>query len=50
MTIDGRQSTVDARWTSMTMTATRAVYACTKLLNERKRTPCVAPQVEEAVR
>jgi 2-dehydropantoate 2-reductase len=34
----------------MTMTATRAVYACAKLLDERKQTPRMAPRVEEAVR
>ena len=34
----------------MTMTATRAVYACATLLDERKRAPRVVPRVEEAVR
>jgi 2-dehydropantoate 2-reductase len=32
-----------------TMTATRAVYACTKLLDERRRTSRVTARVEEAV-
>jgi Ketopantoate reductase PanE/ApbA C terminal len=34
----------------MPMTATRAVHACTKLLDERRRAPREAPRVEEAVR
>ena len=34
----------------MTMTTTRAVYACATLLDERKRAPRVVPRVEEAVR
>jgi 2-dehydropantoate 2-reductase len=34
----------------MPMTATRAVHACTKLLDERRRAPRAAPRVEEAVR
>jgi hypothetical protein len=34
----------------MPMTATRAVHACTNLLDERRRAPRAAPRVEEAVR
>ena len=34
----------------MPMTATRTVYACTKLLDEKRRAPRAAPKVEEAVR